>query len=403
VLSLKHFRSLRSSLQSLIYLFWIYSFVSRAISVFSQLYIFELFDSVQLNIVAAMANFTGVMIGFCIYGAIAARYGLNVKHGFFYSFLLTALGIVLLPLADTASWACVTVMIRGIGLGLFWLTLHTYELSETRDLERDVYSTFLSAGDQILIFASPACATFLIWLSHRLSIGDYTLLFIATPAVFLLGAPSLGALKDYRPAPIKWRDLVHFFSDRRNQAAQIYLMGGSAAHILQHAVIPLATVVLLGNALNVGGFNTIFGIVGAIALLVVGSRRRPENRLFILGVTSIILVAFNLTLGVSLSVATLVVYAIGVSIAQPIMLVSQHVIDLKTMDGMGRADSDFYPTMIMRDVSIWVWRMTGALALLAFAGEAKTGQEAISIGMVLIAVSIAISYAGARILVMWKE
>ncbi len=66
MLSLKHFRSLRSSLRSLIYLFWIYSFVSRAIAVFSQRYIFELFDSVKLNNVAAMANFTGIMIGFCI-------------------------------------------------------------------------------------------------------------------------------------------------------------------------------------------------------------------------------------------------------------------------------------------------------------------------------------------------
>ncbi len=43
--------------------------------------------------------------------------------------------------------------------------------------------------------------------------------------------------------------------------------------------------------------------------------------------------------------------------------------------------------------------MAGALVLLAFAGEAKTGQEAISIGTVLIATAIAISYAGARILV----
>ncbi len=403
MLSLKHFQSLRSSLRSLIYLFWIYSFVSRAIAVFSQLYIFELFDSVQLNIVAAMANFTGIMIGFCIYGAIAALYSLNARHGFFYSFLLTALGIVLLPLAHTVLWACGAVTIRGIGIGLFWLTIHTYELSETRDLERDVYSTFLSAGDQILTFASPAFATLFIWLSHRLSLGDYTLLFVATPAIFLLGVSSLGALKDYHPAPIKRRDLVHFFADRRNQAAQVYLVGGAVAHILQQTVIPLATVVVLGDALSVGGFNTVFAIVGAIALLAVGSRRRPENRLFILGLCTIFLVSFNLMLGVSLSVATLVVYAIGVSIAQPIMRVSQHVIDLKTMDGMSHAESDFYPTMIMRDVALWVWRMAGALMLLAFAGEAKTGQEAISIGMVLIAAAIAISYAGARILVTWKR
>ncbi len=403
MLSFAHFRSLRSSLRSLIYLFWIYSFVSRAVSTFSQIYIYQAFDSVQLNIAATITNFTGIMIGFCIYGAAAARYRLNAKHGFFLSFLFTALGLIFLPLSHDIVQACAAVAIRGVGIGLFWLTIHTYELMETRDHERDVYSTFLSAGDQVVTLAGPAFATFLIWLSHSLGAGDFTLLFLSTPPIFLLGLSSIRALPDYRPAPIATHDLVHFFADRRNQAAQIYLMGGAAAHILQQTVIPLAAITVLGSALNVGGFNTIFAIAGALALLAVGSRRRPENRLFILGMSSIVLVSLNLMLGFSLTIVTLVVYTIGTSIIQPIMRVSQHVIDLKTMDGMSHRASDFYPAMILRDVALWIWRTVAALILLAFAGDASTGQEAISFGMYFIAGSICITYAGARLLLNWKR
>jgi hypothetical protein len=402
MLSIAHFRSMRRPVRSLVYLFWIYSFVTRAVAAFTQIYIYQVFASVEMNIVAGIAMFTGCMIGFCVYGAIAAQFRLNAKHGFVLSFVVTGLGLVLLPLARDVTEACAAVTVRGAGFGLFWLTVHTYELIETRDHERDVYSTFASAGDQIVTVASPAFATLLIWLSHRLGAGDYTLLFFVTPPIFLLGLPAIGALSDYRPEPIGKRDLVHFVADRRNQAAQIYLMGGAAAHILQQTIIPLASIVVLGTALNVGGFNTVFAIAGALALLAVGSRRRPENRLFILGVTSIALVALNAMLGYSLTLAALIAYTIGVSIVHPMHRVSQHVIDLKTMDGMAHGASDFYPAMILRDVALWGWRTAAALLLLACAGGAAAGREAISLGMYMIAGAIAVTYAGARVLLRWR-
>jgi hypothetical protein len=401
MLSIAHFRSMRRPVRSLVYLFWIYSFVSGAVTAFTQIYIYQAFTSVEMNIVAGIAMFTGCMIGFCVYGAIAAQCRLNAKHGFALSFIVTALGLILLPFARDVTEACAAVTVRGAGFGLFWLTVHTYELMETRDHERDVYSTFASSGDQIVTVASPAFATLLIWLSHSLVAGDFTLLFFLTPPIFLLGLPSIGALPDYRPEPIKKHDLVHFLMDRRNQAAQIYLMGGSASHILSQTLIPLASIIVLGAALTVGGFNTVFAIAGALALLAVGSRRRPENRLFILGVCSIALMALNFMLGASLTLAALIVYTIGSSIMQPMYRVSQHVIDLKTMDGMAHSASAFYPAMILRGVALWGWRTAAALILLLFASGA-TGREAVSLGMYMIAGSIAVTYAGARVLLRWK-
>jgi hypothetical protein len=113
--------------------------------------------------------------------------------------------------------------------------------------------------------------------------------------------------------------------------------------------------------------------------------------------------ALNFMLGYSLTFAALIVYAIANSIIQPINRVSQHVIDLKTMDGMAHIASDFYPAMILRDVALWAWRTAAALILLPFGSGATTRHEAISLGMYMIAGSIAATYAGARALLAGKD
>jgi hypothetical protein len=47
--------------------------------------------------------------------------------------------------------------------------------------------------------------------------------------------------------------------------------------------------------------------------------------------------------------------------------------------------------------------MAAAALLLAFAGGAGMGREAISLGMYVIAGAIAVTYAGAWLLIAWKR
>lgn len=389
---------MRPPIRALVFLFWIYAFVANAVGVFMQIYVYQLFNSVPLNIVAAMISLTGLMLGFCGYGMLASRYRLNAKHGFLFSFACTGLGLVLLSGAHDVLRAYLALSVAGIGSGFFWLTIHTYELIETRDHERDVYSTFLSAGDQVISLAGPAFATVLIWISQMYGWGEFMLLFIATPLIFLLGFLFFGTLSDYRPAPLRRHDLDHFFTDHRNQVAQVYLMGGAAMNLFQQAILPLVAITVLGTALNVGGFNTVFAVVGVLVLLVVGAYRHPKNRLLILGITSAALALLNVMLGLSITLIVYIAYMIGTSVAQPLMRVSQHVIDLQIMDGAGHRESDFYPTMIFRDISLWVWRMLAGLVLLVAVSVAGTDREAISIGVYFIAGAFVVIYIGARLL-----
>jgi MFS family permease len=398
MLHIAQFRAMRAPVRALVFLFWIYVLAGHAVNIFLQIYLYQLFNSLQINIVTAMFSFTGLMLGFCGYGAMTAYYGLNAKYGFLLSFVSQGLGLFILSCTRDVIPACIALAIVGVGGGAFWLTIHTYELTEMRDHERDVYSTFLAAGEQLISVIGPAFATLLLWLSHNYGLGDFTLLFMVTPAIFLLGGLFFGALTNYRPEPIRRYDLSHFVTERRNKAAQIYLMGEAAMHVLQKLVLPLVAITVLGTPFNVGGFNTIFAIAGALTLLAVGAYRHPRNRLSILGFSSFILALFNTMLGFSLTLTALIIFTVGTAIMYPIMRVSQHAIDLQTMDSVGHPKSDFYPTMIFRDLSLWLWRMVTAFAFLSASSFMSTDLQAISLGLYFTAGTVIIMYIGARVL-----
>ena len=224
-------------------------------------------------------------------------------------FFFTGLGLILLPLAQDVPQACGAVAIRGIGSGLFGSPFTPMSLWKQAIMNATSIRRFCPLATRSFI-GSSAFATFLIWISHRLGVGDLRSCSWQCHRSFCWGSGPCQAKR--LPSGTDWRARSRaFFANRRNQAAQIYLMGGAATHILQQAVIPLAAFTVLGSALNVGGFNTIFAIAGALALLAVGARRRPENRLRgPFGMSSIVLVALDVMLGFSMTLVTLIAYTI---------------------------------------------------------------------------------------------
>jgi len=393
--ALNGFRAMRPSVRSLVFLYWIYAFAGGMIGVFTQIFLYQKFTSVSLNIIATIVFYTGIMAGFCIPGFLAAVWRLNLKRGFFWGFLIMGASIAYLLHIQDVAQAYLAMLLWGFGQGVFWLTVNTFELSETKDAERDFYSSVLNAGNQVLSLAGPACAALLIWLSGSVfGIGTYTLLFTVAPAVFLTGFLCFSNVRDYRPQPLRWSDVRHYFTDHRNQAAQIYTLGTGFQQTLGITILPLAILAILGTVLRVGVYNTIFALFSAICILAIARYRTPGNRLFIYGVTTLGIVLATLWLGYAFSLIALIIYTIVEGILSPIMNVSSHVIDLSAME-IGRSDSDFYATMLLRDFFLWIWRCLGGVVFLAIISIAGTGTSALSIGLYLVGAGFAITYAGA--------
>ena len=389
------FLTLRPPVRALVFLYWIYALVSGMVGVFAQLFLYQQFTSISLNIVATMLLYTGIMAGFVIPGFAATVWRLNMKHGFLLSFFVTAGAILFLLQTMSVAHAYAAMFIWGVGQGLFWLTVNTFELSETVDEERDFYSSVLNAGNQILSLVGPATATLLIWLSGTVfHLGTYTLLFTVAPVVYLLGFFCFAALGDYRPPRLALADVRHYFTDRTNQAAQLYTLGGGVQQMLGTTVPPLVILAILGTALKVGLYDTVFAIFSALVIIAIAKYRTRENRLAMYGWTTGGLALTTVFLGAVFNFAALVVYTILKGILSPIRGVSSHVIDLEAME-LGRKETDFYATMILRDFFLWVWRIAGGFLFLGIIGFFGTAEAALAGGLYLLAAGFVIQILGA--------
>lgn len=389
------FTTMRPSLRALVFLYWIYAFTGGMIGVFTQIFLYQKFTNLSLNIVAAICLYTGIMLGFCVPGVIAAFKRLNIKQGFLWSFLLMGVAILCLLHITTVPQACLAMLLWGVGQGIFWLTVNTFELSETKDHERDFYSSVLNAGNQVLSLAGPAFATLLIWLSGSLlHLGSYTLLFTIAPCIFLLGFFCFASIRDYRPSPIQWADISYFFLDRKNQVAQCYTAGTGLQQILGTTVPPLVILLILGSALRVGVYDTVFSVFSALCIVAIAQYRTPSNRLAIYGLTTLGIVMATVWFGFAFSFLALLTYTFVEGILSPLMNVSSHAIDLGSME-IGRAESDFYATMILRVFFLWVWRCVGGILFLVVAHILGAEKVALSAGLYLLAAGLAVTYLSA--------
>lgn len=390
---------MRPSARALIGVFWVYALTSSLVSVFIQIFLYQKFTSVSLNVLATMVFHTGIMIGFCVPGYFVALWHLNIKRGFLASFVLMGASIFYLLNIATINEAYLAMLFWGIGFGIFYLCVNTFELTETKDAERDFYSSVLNAGNQIISFVGPAIAVFLIWLSSSvLHSGTYTLLFTVAPLIYLLGFFFFSTIRDYHPLPIEWADVRHYFTDRRNQAAQIYTLGTGFQQMIGVTIPPIAILFILGTTLKVGIYNTLFAIFSALCILFVAQYRTPSNRLQIYGVTTLGFALAIVWFGYSLTLTALIVYTIIEAVLSPLMNVSSHVIDLNSME-IGREESDFYATMILRDFFLWVWRCVGGLTLLVVISKIGTDKVSLTIGLYLMAAGYLLTYFGAFLLI----
>lgn len=364
------------------------------VAVFVQLFLYEKFESISLNIIAAIFLYTGIMLGFCIPGYIASLWRINIKHGFLASFIFLAGALLYLLHIQTTAGAYMGMLLWGVGQGIFWLTVNTFELFETTDGERDFYSSMLSAGGQIFGLLGPATATLLIWFAGLAHVGTYTLIFMVAPLVYLLGFLCFAKIRNYHPPEITLADVTHFFIDRTNQVAQLYTIGTGFQQTLGITIVPLAMLFILGTALHVGIYDTFFAVFSAVCVFLLASYRSESNRFLLYGLSTVGIVLATVWLGMSVTFTALIIYTVLGSILYPIRNVSAHVIDLQVME-TGRKETDFYATMLLRDFFLWIWRCLGGLAFLFAASFFHSEQSLISVGLYLLAFSLIATFLSA--------
>ncbi len=393
--SVAQFILLRKPVKAMIYLFWIYVFAASLTGLFVQLFVYGKFHSIATNVISMGVNFTGLMVGFCVIGWLYARLRINIKLGYIGSFILMAASFLFLYGDVSYRDAMLFMFANGVGNGIYWLTIHTFELTETKNIEREFYSSMLSFGGLVVGLIAPLLGTLLLYLSEFIFHQTFTLLFLVAPIFYLFGLPFIANISDYRPRPILMRDVRHFFTDRRNQFLQIYMAGDSLSFAWEASLIPVASLLLLQDAKNVGIFNSIFAVISALMLVFLTRYRNEGNRLSFLALTTLLLSFFAILPAASFTLIVFVIFTFGSVVVKPLYRVSSHVIDLETMETLAHADSDFYPTMILRDLSLWLWRIAGCILLFVVSWYAKGDIATIRLGFLLMVAAPVLTLFGA--------
>ena len=360
------FRALRPSVRALVGLMWLYDFGWKTIVLFFGIFLFQNFGTIESATWYFLVTFSFACIGFCGLGTLWARLRWNIKWLFFIGLGCLTFSFIFLFLGErTLTQALYFGGMNGFGVGTFWVSMHSFELFEIQDKERDFYSSMLRAGSGVLGILSPALAALSFFVSREvLGWGTYTLLFLFIPLSFALTFPFLRNVSNYRPKPIKLTDIKHFFGKSHHWEGIAYIGFGSAGHAFRSIVIPLVAVYLLGSEINVGIFETLIKIASVVFVVWLSHHRHKGNRIKIFGWCTVVLAVIRLLLGVSFDILAFIIFSLGFVFIEPHMNVSAHTLDLALVENLKRKQADFFPALVIRDFTIWFFRSVASILIL---------------------------------------
>ena len=215
--TLSRFRSLRPSVRSLVGLMWVYNFGEQLISIFLTIFIFQTFGTVEAVVWYFLIHSSLAPFSFIVLGFLWGKLKWNVRH-LFTIYLVGTIGSFAFLYGDVSfTSAMIFSAFYGFFRGPFWVGMHSFELSQIHNNERDFYSSMNQTGATILGILAPALATGSFFLSKEIFGGNtFALLFLIIPIGFLFSLPFLKNLADYYPRPIRWKDITHFFREKKN-------------------------------------------------------------------------------------------------------------------------------------------------------------------------------------------
>ena len=380
--TLKKFRLLPKETRAMVFLYWVYDFAEVLVGIFIGIFIFLETQSLLHLAMYNAVYFFGIMLGFCTWGYIMSLFQISMRLNYiraFATYIVSFLILIFLP--HTFPYLLLFALINGTGLGMFWIGVHSYEMLYTEDKNRDFYSSMTSAGAQSFAVIGPAIATLTFYISEKiLHIETFQLLFIILPFIYTLSLPFLFSLPDFIPEKIPTKEWKRIIKDKKMKKAIPYFLSQGSIWGLFSAIYPLITIVTLGTVINVGMFETIVGILGIIAVIFLSHKRHSENRVQIMTYAIITyVIAYTILLFWKVHPLFFIIYHLIVVFVYPIYRVSEHTIDLKTIEETSTKNG-FFSSMIYRDLILWLARTisVGVIILLIITvGESLTIQISI--------------------------
>ncbi len=373
---LQNFDTLPISNKAMVYLMWIYGIGELISSIFVNIYVFKVNRLFENIIIYNIIFFTSTFIGFSLLWWIMSILGKNIKNMYYISYTLFILSFLeLFFLKWTLSWVYIFWCLFALGNWAFWNAVHTQELKNIENKNRDFYSSSISAGRNIISIFSPLLIAFVFYISEIFHFDGYVILFLFLPFVYLFSFVFISDIDSYIPSKIRKVDFKNFFNLKKYKYGHCYFLIWGLKHSLNTAIIPIINIILLKNETNIWIFQGILTIISTFLIVHLSHKRKEETRFQYFFIISFLLFLSFIFFWFYFNLVAFAIFSLIGLFLNPIYRVSEHVYDLSLMDSIKVEWNDFYPAMIMRETILWIGRMLALFILFIFLKSWKFDTE----------------------------
>ena len=354
----KKFKKLPESNKSMIYLMWIYWAGWIIGSLFVNIYVFsfnkEILDVLYYNIVFL----TSVLIWFSVIWLLFSIYEKNIKNMYYLAYLAYILAFILLFIFSWYLWIYLFATIYWLWFWIFRCAVHTQELVNIEDKTRDIYSSIISSWKNIIDIIMPFIISAIFFIvSLYFEFSPYLVLFTILPIIYLLSFFFIKDIWDYIPTKIKKKDIKNFFNLKKYLFGQLYFLSVWVYQWIMWFLFPIVAITLLKTEVNVWLFEWIITFISTFLVVFVATKRKRKNRIKFMWILSFLLFINLVIFAFNFNIYWYIVFNLFALLLNPLYRISEHVFDLKLMDTIKVKWSDFYPAMILREISLWIWRI----------------------------------------------
>lgn len=363
-LFLQNFNKLPLSNKSMVYLMWIYYIWAFIVSIFVNIYVFKIHDSFKDIIFYNIDYFTFCVVWFSGIWWIMSLFKKNIKYMYYIGYTFFTLSFVFLLIYNSSLfWAYVFWFLYWLWNWAFRCWVHTQELKNIEDKNRDFYSSSISVWRNILQIITPLIVSFIFFISYYINYDWYLILFFLLPLLYLSSFLVINKIDSYIPKKVTILDLKNFIDLKKYKYWHLYFFWWGPISSLEMVLIPIISIILLKNEVNIWLFQWISTLISTYVVINLSFKRNTNTRLKYFFILSFFMFINNFIFWLYFNLVIFILFSLVTIFLKPIYRVSKHVYDLELMDNIKTDDNDFYPAMLFREFILWIWRIWALLIL----------------------------------------
>jgi MFS family permease len=359
------FKALSPEVKNMLGSYWVYELAEQIIVVFMGIFVYTQSDSLFFVAIYFSVYFTMILLGFTVWGLLMTHLKSNMKWNHIRAFTVYIAAFVWFWFFRDEAWHFLVFgALNGLGLGIFWLGHHTFEMLHTSDGDRDFYSSMLGAGSHVTAIVGPLIATLTFFISQYWFDDPLSLIFFILPFTYILAVPFLWKLPSYVPEKISKKEIQYLRKNKDMKGAKAFAFIESTGWGAWEIMAPLMIVTALETYVNIGIFDTLLGVIAILVVVIQGHLQHKGNRKRIFHISMAFVILYYLGLYFwTLSPWVYILLGLFWVPVEAIYNTVVHVVFLKNIDQMRGEEGCFYAGLLYREWIIWLGRIFSLICI----------------------------------------